>query len=466
MGRTLVLQSGAAPCSARLLLLCRILVAIVLLATAEFPVEGAKAKGAGKRLENLAIQILPASSGRTGQAPVQGYKLSPDKYVRAIAYRRAGYWLYFITAAYGFLLLLLMLHWRIAPRVRDWTERVSSNKFVRLLLFAPTSLVLFSVLLSPTDAYAQWLSLKYSQSVQSWGSWLWDWSTGEALTVIFGTLLIGLLYLMIWRSPRRWWLYFWLAALPIAFFAVFLEPVLIDPLFNKFEALDKTHPELVDSVQSIVGRAGLTIPRERVFLMKASEKTNELDAYVTGFGGSKRVVIFDTIIAAEPGAVILHTLGHEMGHYVLNHYWIAFVVLAPAFLGLFYLIDRLLKKAVTRWGPALQVRDSGDLASLPLLSLIIFVISFLLTPVSNALSRYEEHEADRYGLEVIHGIVPNPGEVAARAFQVEGETNLSDPNPPEWIKFWLFDHPSTNDRIIFCRTYDPWSNGEKPKYVQ
>ena len=396
---------------------------------------------------------------------VQSYKLSPEKYQKAIAYSRARYWEYFIGAAYFLLILLLLLRWRAAPRLRDWAERASSRYWVQLLWFAPMFILLLGALGLPTDLYGQWLSLKYDQSIQSWGSWFWDWTKGQLLALALGTLFIGILYAVSRRSPRRWWLYFWLLALPILLFISFLQPLVIDPLFNKFEPLQSTHPELVESIEKVVSHAGLTIPRDRVFLMKASEKTKQVNAYVTGLGASKRVVIWDTIIAAEPGPMIMHTLGHEIGHYVLGHIWSGFAFFAALALVLFYLAKRFFDWALAKSGTAWDIRGPDDWASLPLWIMIVFLLSFLSTPIGNAFSRYQEHEADRYGLEVIHGIVANPGEVAAQAFQVEGEIDLQDPDPPAFIEFWLYDHPAVNDRILFSRTYDPWAKGEKPRYV-
>jgi STE24 endopeptidase len=412
-----------------------------------------------------ALSAQSASPANSTTA-VQGFQLSPGKRAEAIAYRHKTYWLYAGTTLYTALLLFLFLRLRVAPRLRNWAERVSSRRFVQLLLFSPPLILLFVVLLSPTDVYGQWISLKYGLSVQGWVSWLWDWTQGQIIAAIVGTLFIGILFVALRRSPRRWWLYFWVATIPIVFFVVFLAPLVIDPLFNHFEPLEKSHPELVARIDKLLAHAGLPIPHDHIFLMKASEKSNVLNAYVTGFGASKRLVLWDTIIAAERGDVILHTLGHEMGHYMLHHEWLGFAVFLPVFLVLFYATYRILKGSLARWGPALEIRAPHDWAALPLLFLIIFVLNFLLTPVFNGFSRWQEHEADRYGLEVIHGITPNPGEVASEAFQLEGETNLSDPDPPEFIRVWLFDHPPTNDRIIFCRTYNPWSPDQKPKYVQ
>lgn len=411
------------------------------------------------------IQSSADVSSPKEKKDVQTYKLSPEKYRKAIAYSRARYWEYFIGAAYFLLILLLLLRSRAAPTLRDWAERASSRYWVQLLLFAPMFMLLLGALGLPTDLYGQWLSLRYDQSIQGWGSWIWDWTKGQLLAVVLGTLFIGILYAVIRRSPRRWWLYFWLLALPILLFISFLQPLVIDPLFNEFEPLQSTHPELVESIEKVVSHAGLTIPRDRVFLMKASEKTKQVNAYVSGLGASKRVVIWDTIIAAEPGPMIMHTLGHEIGHYVLGHIWSGFAFFAALAFVLFYLAKRFFDWALAKSGTAWGIRGPDDWASLPLWIIIVVLLFFLSTPLGNAFSRYQEHEADRYGLEVIHGIVANPGEVAAQAFQVEGEIDLQDPEPPAFIEFWLYDHPAVNDRILFSRTYDPWAKGEKPKYV-
>ena len=407
----------------------------------------------------------PASSADASAKEVQSYKLSPEKYQKAIAYSRALYWEYFIGTAYFLLILLLLLRLKTAAKLRDLATRASSRYRVQLLSFAPPFMLLLGLLGLPTDLYGQWLSLKYDQSIQGWGSWFWDWTKGQLLALVLGTLFIGILYGVIRRSPRRWWFYFWLVALPILLFIFFIQPLVIDPLFNKFEPLQTTRPELVASIEKVVSHAGLTIPRDRMFLMKASEKTKQVNAYVIGLGASKRVVIWDTIIAAEPGPMIMHTLGHEIGHYVLGHIWSGFAFFAALAFVLFYLARRFFDWALAKWGSAWGIQGSDDWASLPLLIMIVFSLFFLSTPIGNAFSRYQEHEADRYGLEVIHGIVADPGEVAAQAFQVEGEIDLQDPAPPAFIEFWLYDHPAVNDRILFSRTYNPWAKGEKPRYV-
>jgi STE24 endopeptidase len=400
------------------------------------------------------------------QNQVQGYTLPPEEYARAVAYSRGGYWLYFVTTVYTLLILWAMVRWWIGPRLRDWAEKKSRRTWVQFLLFAPTLLLIFGVLLLPTGVYAQWLERKFGFSLQSWPSWLGDWATAEIATVVSGTLAVALVYFMMRRSPRRWWLYLWMITVPLVLVVVFIQPVVIDPLFNTFEPLDRTHPELVDTIEVLVGRAGLVMARDHVYLLKLGDKSTDEDAISEGFGPTKRIFITDAMIASKPAVAILPLVAHEIGHYRVRLDWIAFaiaVVLSPVLL---YFIDRFFVRLVARRGKKWDIRGPGDWASLPVLALIVSLIAVALTPAVNGLSRYREHEADRCGLELIHGVLPNAAEAAAQAFQENAEKGLSDPDPPKFVRWWIFDHPPVNERIIFFRTYDPWSQGKEPRYVK
>ncbi len=274
-----------------------------------------------------------------------------------------------------------------------------------------------------------------------------------------------LLYAVIRRSPRRWWLYFWLATLPIIVTVMYLEPMIIEPLFYQFEPLPATHPALVDQLEKLVARGGLAIPPDRMFEMKASEKLNSLNAYVSGFGGSKRVVVWDTTLQKLTTPEILFVFGHEMGHYVLGHirkslFWSSLLLLVLLFVGA-HLVRWMIARRGNRW----RIRDTADWASLPVLLLIVAIFSFLGEPVVNGYSRWQEHQADVYGLEITHGIVPDSSAAAAKSFQVMGEIGLDEPNPNHFIEFWLFSHPSTADRLAFAETYNPWAHGS-PRYVK
>lgn len=398
--------------------------------------------------------------------PVKSYALSPEKYEKATAYSRAQYRLHFLGVAYSLLSLLVILSLRIAPAFRDRAERVSHRRFVQAIVFAPMLLLTLDALKFPLDAYQHRLAVRYDMSVQGWGSWFWDWTKSELIQLVIASILAYILYGVIRRSRRRWWLYFGLASAPILVVLLFISPLVIDPLFNKFERLQNTQPELVGEIERIVNHGGLDIPRERMFEMKASEKVNAVNAYVTGFGASKRVVVWDTTIAKMTSPQTVFVVGHEMGHYVLGHIpkGIAFAcALIIAVLLLVHLaINRALSLKQRRWA----LRGLDDWASLPALLLFFYLFFFLAEPAFNTFSRYQEHQADVYGLEVIHGVVPDSSETAAEAFQVLGEVDLADPDPGLLIKIWLYSHPPLADRLTFARQYDPWAKGEETMFVK
>jgi len=307
---------------------------------------------------------------------------------------------------------------------------------------------------------------KFGISVQGWGSWSWDWIKGQLISLVIFTILIWLLYVVIRWSPPRWWFYFWLVSLPILVFVFFIAPWVIDPLFHKFEPLQQKEPTLTVALEQLVQRAGESIPRERMFWMGAAEKTTALDAYVTGIGASKRIVVYDTTIAKATVPQIVFATGHEMGHYVLLHVPKSLAFLAGIFLLFFYLGYRLIGWVLARWGHKWAIRGLDDWASLPALLFLLSVFSFFANPVVNAYSRRQEHQADQYGLEVTHGLTPNSGQVAAQAFQKLGEVDLADPDPNPVDVFLFYDHPPMSDRVQFSVEYDPWAKGGSGEFVK
>ena len=426
--------------------------------------------------EKPATQVSPQQSGSsqdtaseantTEQTKTEQYTLSHERQAKAVAYSQAGYTLYFVSYFLGglFLFLLLRLGW--AAKFRDIAENVTDKKWVQGFVFVPLLFLTLDVLDLPVSLYWHALSLHYRQSIQSWGSWFWDWTKGELINVAFGIVLVLILFAVMRRSPRRWWLYFWFPAVLILFGIVVIRPLVIDPLFNQFEPLSKDHPDLVASIEKLANHAGVPIPPDRIFLMAASQKTNAINAYVTGLGASKRVVIWDTTIQKTTNDESLFIVGHELGHYVLGHVWQGFLLGAGGLLLALYLLFRCLHWAMDRWARDWKLYGQEDWASLAVLLLLLQALLFISSPVISGYSRMQEHAADVYGLEVIHGLVPNSEEVAAHAFQVLGEVDLSDPNPPPFVTFWLYSHPPLAERLVFAHSYDPWSKGESPKYVK
>jgi Zn-dependent protease with chaperone function len=216
----------------------------------------------------------------------------------------------------------------------------------------------------------------------------------------------------------------------------------------------------------MVQRAGEDIPPERMFWMGAGEKTTGLNAYVTGLGSSKRIVVWDNTIAKMTTPQIVFVAGHETGHYVLQHIPKGLTFFAVLLLIFFYLGYRSVGWVLARWGGAWGIRGLDDWASLPVLMLLLSVFLFLSNPIGSAVSRHFEHQADQYGLEVTHGLTPDSGQVAAQAFQVLGEIDLADPDPNPLQVFLFYDHPTIPDRVRFSLTYDPWASGGHGEFVK
>ncbi len=417
------------------------------------------------------VAASPATASTTAVQPsnaskVTAYTLPPELYRKAHNFRQIRFRFNLISFFYGLLVLWLVLKWRLAPKYRDWAEKASSRRFLQSALFSPLLLLTIAVLGIPADLYDEWVSRKYGLSVQGWGSWMWDWTKGELITCVVGIILIWLLYTVIRRSPQRWWFYFWLFSLPILLLLFFLSPLIVDPLFHKFEPLAQKDPALTQSLEQMVQHAGESIPPERMFWMGAGEKTTELNAYVTGFGASKRIVVWDNTIAKMSAPQIVFVAGHEMGHYVLKHIPKLLGSFAFTLFVFFYLGYRLIGWVLSHWGEKWKVRALDDWASLPALLFLLTLFTFLANPVVSVVSRHYEHQADQYGLEVTHSLTPDSGQVAAQGFQKLGEVDLGDPDPNPVDVFLFYSHPTEPDRIQFSLTYDPWSKGGQGEFVK
>ncbi len=215
----------------------------------------------------------------------------------------------------------------------------------------------------------------------------------------------------------------------------------------------------------MLDHAGLSIPPARIFEMDASSKTKTVDAYVSGVGASKRVVVWDTALRTMGPDELLLVLGHETGHYALYHIPKEFaldeaVALLFIFLG-FLAANRLVERAGRRTG----IEGVGDLASLPLMLVVLTVLVFLSSPIVNGISRHYEHQADQFGLEVAYGIVADPNTAEIHALETLGTEDLADPDPSPFIKFWLYTHPPLADRIRFAASYKPWAEGKPLELV-
>jgi STE24 endopeptidase len=424
------------------------------------------------RLAHLAVIVclvaLASFSHATEppQTKTTEYSLPPAKLEKARALYSLSTKFEFVDTAYAFAILIAALLLGVGAKVRDLAERVSSRKWMQGLIIVPLLAIAVAVLTVPSEAYHHHISLTYGLSVQGWGSWWGDWAKGLLISVIIEAVLVSLFYLMIRRSPRRWWFYGWLICLPVIILVVFVSPLIIEPMFNKFSPLEQKNPELVTQIERVVKKGGLDIPRSRMFEMAASEKYTGDNAYVTGFGSSKRVVVWDTTEKHMTTPEIMFVFGHEMGHYVLGHIVQGILFGFALSLIFFYVAYVLSGWMLRRWGTRWQIRDMGDWASLPLLALLMSLLFFLASPVENGFSRHVEHQADTFGLEVMHGLVPDSKVVAADSFQILGENWLEYPYINDFFEWWSLDHPTTAKRMRYAQHYDPWSEGKQPEFVK
>jgi Zn-dependent protease with chaperone function len=396
----------------------------------------------------------------------QAYSLPADKLAQAIALNRIRVGLDIAGTVWGLIVLWVLLASGAAARLDAWTQKRASRRWVQGLAFFAILIVFLTLAGLPLDAIGHAASLHYKISVQRWPGWFADQGKGLAVSLGIGVPILLFFNWIVRVSQRRYWLWIWLISIPLSLAAVFLAPLVLDPIFNKFVPLEKTHPALVARLEQVVARTGTQIPPERMFLMKASEKSNGINAYVTGIGASKRFVMWDTTTDRMPDDEILFIFGHESGHYVLNHIVKGLVLSTLGLFFGFWICARLAEWLVRRFGERWQIDSVASRGGFLALLFALSLAGFVSTPISNAMSRHFEHEADVYGQEAIHGLVADPQKTAVSGFNHLGEAWLEVPNPNTFIEFWSYSHPSTQHRAEFAEHYDPWANGGHGRFFQ
>ncbi len=405
-----------------------------------------------------------AAAERFAAHDATAYTLPPAKLDKAVALDRTGRRLVVVGTIWALAQLVLLLQLGLVARMRDFTVGLSKNRWVQCYAFLFCLLLAVALLNLPLAIYGHRVALSYGLSVQGWGSWLADKGKLFGLEWLFGGLLVMLMFRVIRRSPARWWFWVWIPAVGCVVASVFAAPYVLDPLFNKFEPLVRSNPALVERLEQVVARGGLSIPPERMFLMKASAKWTETNAYVTGFGASKRVVVWDTTIAKSTPDEIAFIFAHEMGHYALGHVVVGTAMTCVALLPFFWLGYHGMRLLLRRYGTAWRIPSQEDWGALAVLALVLLTLATIAEPFDNGVSRAIEHDADVYGQEAVHGIVSDPQAVGLRSFRAMGEDSLDDPTPHPMFEFWFDTHPPTRFRAAFAEAYDPWAAGEHPKY--
>lgn len=374
----------------------------------------------------------------------------------ALRYYTSGNRLWVLDQVVSFVLLAVILFTGFSATLRTWARRIGRNWFFTIVVYFALFTIVTTVITLPLAYYEEFVRQHaYGLSNQTLQKWWTDTLTTLAVTCVAGGLFLWVPYLLLRKSPRRWWLYTAAAAIPFIVVANLIAPIWIAPLFNRFEPMrDKA---LEAKILALADRAG--IEGGRVFEVNKSVDTKTVNAYVAGLWQTKRIVLWDTIIARMDDRELLFVMGHEMGHYVLGHVWQLVAFTSLLILVLLYAAYKTMGAIVARWSHRFGFSDLADVASLPLLLLVTNVFSLAIAPAQLAFSRHTEHEADRFGLEITQ-----TSHSAGTAFVKLQEDALANPWPGPVFKLWRASHPPLGERIEFSNDYHPWREGAPLRY--
>jgi Zn-dependent protease with chaperone function len=341
--------------------------------------------------------------------------------------------------------------------MRNFARRLGRKWILVVAIYLVLYLLLDYLLSLPLSYYQGFVRQHaYDLSNQTFAKWFGDSIKGLFVGVIAVVLFGWFPFLLLKKSPRRWWLYTGLAAIPFLFFLILVTPIWVSPMFNDFGPMEDR--ELEAEILALAERAG--IEGGRVFQVNKSVDTEAVNAYVTGFLNTKRIVLWDTIIDKLDREELLFVMGHEMGHYVLKHVITSIFFFSVLIIVVLYAIYRSAGALIARYRERFGFESLDDVAALPLILLLVNVYFFVLAPVAQGFSRYHERESDRFGLELTQRNRP-----AATAFVKLQQENLGNPRPGLLFKLWRATHPPLGERIDFCNDYRPWETGGEMRYA-
>lgn len=364
-------------------------------------------------------------------------KIPATARARSDAYFEGGYWLILWDFLCGVIIALLLLNLGWSAAMRNLAQRLSRFKTVQTFLYWAQYLVLTSILGFPLAVYEGYIrERQYGLATQTFGPWMVDQFKALLVSLVAGGILVMLLFGVVRRLPRTWWIWGSIVAIVFMVIAVMIAPVYIVPIFNKVTRLND--PKVTQPILQLARANG--IGAKDVYEIDASRQTTRMSANVSGFGSTMRITLNDNLLKRGSPEEIQSIMGHEMGHYVLNHIYkdITFfsIVIVVFFAYLRWSLDWCLK----RWGTKWQIRDLGDPAVLPLVVLLGSIFFFVMTPFLNTHTRTQEREADMYGLNASR----QPDGFAQAAIHL-GEYRKMKPGSIE--EFIFYDHPSGYNRI-------------------
>ncbi len=385
--------------------------------------------------------------------------MSPQELAQSTEYSRLRSVIYFISVPFEWGIYLLLIALGISHGFRNWAERIGSKAPLHAFVCGLIISVFAYAMKLPISIFSYRLAVHYGISNQSWLSWIRDQSISLAMAAFSTGLVTAILFFLLKKSPGRWWLHAWFISLPLSFLLFYAQPLFIDPLYHDFQLLQDE--QLEGRIIEMAASEG--VPAERVYVVNKSEKTNAINAYVNGIGTSLRIVLYDTAIERLDQDETLYIMAHEIGHYVMNHLsWALIGNMAGTLAGL-YVLHLLYHQIVKRWGTSLRARSKHDLALAPLLLLLISILAFVSSPISNGISRQAEHAADVFALEK----TLNP-EAAIRTLQKLSIAGKSEVNPPAAVKWFRYGHPTLFERIQYMMEWEndpsvPHSEGRSPR---
>jgi STE24 endopeptidase len=392
---------------------------------------------------SAAIPVPPAaqpSAHFDPEAATNAYlaTIPPSAKSRSDAYFEGGYWLLLWDFLYGAAIALLILNLRWSAAMRNVAERVTTAGPVRTAIYWTEYILLVSVLGFPLAVYEGYFrEHQYGLATQTFGPWMFDQFKGLLLNIVGGAIITVLLFGVVRRLPRTWWIWGALVALAFLIFVSLITPVFIIPIFNKVTRL--ADPVVTRPILSLARANG--IPARDIFEVDASRQTTRMSANVSGFGNTLRITLNDNLLRRGSPEEIQAVMGHEMGHYVLNHVYTFIVYFLVLIVVWFAALQWAVTWSLARWGEKWQIRGIGDTAVLPLVVLVSSIFFLVLTPVLNTMIRTQEYEADMYGLNASR----QPDGFAKAAIHVSEYRKMSPGRVEEWI---FYDHPSGRNRIL------------------